>query len=153
MLGLCACAQSPRRVQLFETPWSVAVQAPLSTGFPRQESLEWVVISFSRRSSWPRDLTHVSSPCTGRWILYHWAPGKPMLGLLVLYKLFTRTQCQLASCCSVALSCLTLYNPMDCSTLGSLYFTVSWSLLKLPSIESVMLSNHLVLCCPLLLLL
>ena len=34
----------------------------------------------------------------------------------------------------------------------SLSFTISWSLLKLMSIESVMLSNHLTLCCPLLLL-
>ena len=31
-------------------------------------------------------------------------------------------------------------------------FTISWSLLKLMSIESVMLSNHLILCCPLFLL-
>ena len=30
----------------------------------------------------------------------------------------------------------------------SLSFTISWSLLKLMSIESVMPSNHLVLCCP-----
>ena len=35
----------------------------------------------------------------------------------------------------------------------SLSFTISRSLLKLMSIESVMLSNHLILCCPLLLLL
>jgi len=34
----------------------------------------------------------------------------------------------------------------------SLFFTISWSLLKLMSIESVMPSNHLALCCPLLLL-
>ena len=34
----------------------------------------------------------------------------------------------------------------------SLSFTISWSLLKLMSIESVMQSNHLILCCPLLLL-
>ena len=33
-----------------------------------------------------------------------------------------------------------------------LYFTVCWSLLKLMSIESVMPSNHLILCRPLLLL-
>ena len=33
----------------------------------------------------------------------------------------------------------------------SLSFTISWSLLKLMSIESVMLSNHLILCWPLLL--
>ena len=35
---------------------------------------------------------------------------------------------------------------------ASLSFTISWSLLKLMSIESVTPSNHLVLCCPLLLL-
>ena len=35
---------------------------------------------------------------------------------------------------------------------ASLSFTVSWSLLKLMSIESVMPSNHLILSCPLLLL-
>ena len=35
---------------------------------------------------------------------------------------------------------------------ASLSFTTSWSLLKLKSIESVMPSNHLLLCCPLLLL-
>ena len=35
---------------------------------------------------------------------------------------------------------------------ASLSSTISWSLLKPMSIESVMLSNHLILCCPLLLL-
>ena len=35
---------------------------------------------------------------------------------------------------------------------ASLSFTISWSLLKLKSIESVMPSNHLILCHPLLLL-
>ena len=35
---------------------------------------------------------------------------------------------------------------------ASLSFTVSWSLLKLRSIELVMPSKHLILCCPLLLL-
>ena len=34
---------------------------------------------------------------------------------------------------------------------ASLFFTISWSLLKLMSIELVMLSNHLILCCCLLL--
>ena len=33
---------------------------------------------------------------------------------------------------------------------SSLSFTISQSLLKLVSIEAVMLSNHLILCCPLL---
>ena len=39
---------------------------------------------------------------------------------------------------------------MDCSTASFLSFTISWSLLKLMSIESGMPSNHLILCGPLL---
>ena len=31
------CVQSLSRIQLFVTPWTVAHQAPLSTGFSRQE--------------------------------------------------------------------------------------------------------------------
>ena len=61
-------------------------------------------------------------------------------------------------CCSVAQSCLTLCDPMGCSTSCllmkfSLSFTISWRSLRFMSIESVMSSNHLVLCHPLLLLL
>ena len=40
---------------------------------------------------------------------------------------------------------------MDCSTPASLSITISQSLLKLMSIESMMPSNHLILCHPLLL--
>ena len=50
------------------------------------------------------------------------------------------------SCCLVIQSCLTLCNPMDCSTPHSSVFTFSWSLLKLMSIESVILSKHLIPC-------
>ena len=53
---------------------------------------------------------------------------------------------------SVAELSLTLCNPMDCVRQASLSITNSQSLLKLMSIESVMRSNHLILCCPLLLL-
>ena len=55
-------------------------------------------------------------------------------------------------CCSVALSYPTLCNPVDCSMQASLSFTISWSLLKLMSIESMMPSNHPILCRPLLLM-
>ena len=41
---------------------------------------------------------------------------------------------------------------MDCSTLDPLSSTISWRVLGLMSIESVTLSNHLILCWPLLLL-
>ena len=49
------------------------------------------------------------------------------------------------------LSHVQLFENMDCSTLASLSNTNSQSLLKLMSIEPVMPSNHLILCCPLLL--
>ena len=51
----------------------------------------------------------------------------------------------LQSVSSVAQSCPTLCKPMDCSTPG---FPVHHQLM---SIESAMPSNHLILCCPLLL--
>ena len=53
---------------------------------------------------------------------------------------------------SFAQSCPTLCNPMDCSTPGFPVRHQLWSLLKLMSIESVMPSNYLILCRPLLLL-
>ena len=53
---------------------------------------------------------------------------------------------------SVAQSCPILCDPMYCSNLASLSITNSQSLLKLMSIESMMPSNHLILCCPILLL-
>ena len=52
---------------------------------------------------------------------------------------------------SVAQSCPTLCDPMNAAHQASLSITNSQSLPKLMSIESVMLSNHLILCHPLLL--
>ena len=52
---------------------------------------------------------------------------------------------------SVTQLCLTLCDPMDCSTQASLSISNSQSLLKLMSIESVMPSSYLILCRPLLL--
>ena len=43
-------------------------------------------------------------------------------------------------------------NPWTAVCQASLSLTISWSLLKPLSIESVILSNHLILCCPFLLL-
>ena len=53
-------------------------------------------------------------------------------------------------CCSVTKSYLTLCDPLDYK--GSLSLTIFRSLPKIMSIESVMSSNHLILCRPLLLL-
>ena len=51
-----------------------------------------------------------------------------------------------------SLSCVQLFETLwTAARQTSLSITNSWSLLKLMSIESVMPSNHLILCCPLLL--
>ena len=53
---------------------------------------------------------------------------------------------------SVAQSCLIFETPWTAAHQASLSITNFWSLLKLMSIESVIPSNHLILCHPLLLL-
>ena len=50
------------------------------------------------------------------------------------------------------LSCVQLPTPWTAARQASVSITNSWSLLKLMSMESVMPSNHLILCCSLLLL-
>ena len=55
-------------------------------------------------------------------------------------------------CCSTAKSYLTLCNPWTTAHQASLSFTISQSLLKLMSIESVIQCKHLILCHPRLLL-
>ena len=55
-------------------------------------------------------------------------------------------------CCSVAQLCRLFATPWTSACQVSLSFTISQSLLKFMSIESVMPSNHLNLCSPLLLL-
>ena len=55
--------------------------------------------------------------------------------------------------CSVTKLCPTLCDHIDCSSQVRWSFTISWSLLKFMSNESMLLSNHLILCFLLLLLL
>ena len=45
------CAQLLSHVQLFETPWTVAHQAPLSMGILQARILKWVAVLFFRASS------------------------------------------------------------------------------------------------------
>ena len=91
-------------------------------GILQARILEWVTISFSRRS--PNLGIELGSPVLWTDFFYH------------------------LSHCSVQ-SCPTLSDPMDCQ--ASLSITNSKSLLKLMFIMSVMPSNHFILSCPLLL--
>ena len=94
-------------------------------------------------SSRTRDQTHV--PCIGRWILNHRLPGQSQEPtFLSSYSMPTRVLILYTSVSSVqSLSRVRLCDRMDCSTPG---LPVRHSLLKLMSIESMMPSNHLILC-------
>ena len=91
-------------VQLFSTPWTVALQAPLSMGFPRQEY--WSGLLFPP----PK---YILTQGLNRGLL-HWQKDS-----LLLYHLGSPSKWpDVSCCCSVTKSCLTLCNPMDCSRLG-----------------------------------
>ena len=66
-----------------------------------------------------------------------------------MFTLKAFTQSLGSGCWSVAKSSLCdSVNPWPSAYQASLSFTISWSLLKLKFIESVILPNHLILCCP-----
>ena len=60
----CVC-WSLSHVWLFVTPWTAAHQASSIHGILQARILEWVATSFSRGSSWPRNLTWVSYTAGG----------------------------------------------------------------------------------------
>ena len=76
-------------------------------------------------------------------------PGNKIVGYLPLAPP-RKPPVLVCCCCSVANSCLTFWDPMNCSTPG---FAVPYRLLEFVQIHvhSVMPSHHLSLCCPLLL--
>ena len=90
-------------------------------GISQARILEWVVISFSRGSSQPRDRTCVS--CIGKRILYHWAIQEAHCLVITIQNL--------ASCCiPIGFPCLLpvplqLTEPLvPCE--GGLYTEVGW---------------------------
>ena len=106
-------------------------------GILQARTLEWVAISFSWGSSWPRDQTQSHSLQIGS--LPPEPPRKPHLRILSSVQ-FSSFQ---------SLSCVWLFEtPRTAACQASLSITNSQSLPKLMSIESVMPSNHLILCHP-----
>ena len=68
--------------------------------------------------------------------------------ILHIFSIFTASSSYFG--CSVAKSCPTLRDLHGFNTSGlSVPHKISWSLPKFMSTESVMLCNHLILCCPL----
>ena len=76
----CVCAQSFSRARLFETPWTVAHQAPLSMGFSRQEY--WSGFPFPPPGILPgsgMELTSPASPAAAGRFFTTEPAGKPVL--------------------------------------------------------------------------
>ena len=66
-------------------PMDCSLQGSSIHGIFQARVLEWVVISFSRGSSRPRDWTQVSCIC--RWILYHWDTREaPKINYMSIFK-------------------------------------------------------------------
>ena len=120
-------------VQPLETLYTVTHLAPLSMGFSRQEY--WSGLPCPP----PGDL-----PDPGIEPTFLMSPA-----LAVGFSTTSETSVQFSS---VAQSCPTLATPWSIACQASLSITNSRSPTKLMSIESVIPSNHLILCCHLLLL-
>ena len=71
---MCVCVLS--RVRLFATPWTVAHQAPLSMGFPRQEY--WSGLRFPPPGDLPNPGIEPASPALAGRFFTTEPPGKTM---------------------------------------------------------------------------
>ena len=78
-MHMCVCAQLLSCVWLCN-PMTIAHQALLSMGFPKQEYWSGLLLS-SRGSSQPRDRNQFS--CFGRQILNHWATWEAHIYLYI----------------------------------------------------------------------
>ena len=158
--------KSLSRVRLLATPWTTAYQAPLSMGFSRQEYWSGVPLPSPKRlaKNW-RMYQLEQSQCYQRYLGKQWfwrlsssASGylnvkssvlfKNMLRFLDLYHWGRFKSCNFPQLSSVqSLSRFQLFATLrSAARQASLSITNSQSSLNLMSIESVMPSNHLVLC-------
>ena len=75
LLDMCVCACVLTLVQLFAIPWTVAHQASLSMGFPRQEY--WSSLSFPTLGTLPDPGIEPESPPLAGGFSITEPPGKP----------------------------------------------------------------------------
>ena len=119
-------------------------------GILQARIVEWVAILFSRGSFWLRDQTQVS--CIAGRSFTIWAIRKNYLCISNLGVLRYYLWDRIAELDRVVVRSLSnvwfFVTPWTTACQPSLSFTISWSLLKLMSIESMMPSRYLILCHP-----
>ena len=129
------------RVQLFVTPWSVARKAPLSMGFCCQEY--WSGVPFPPPGELPIYINYTTK------LRQKVDMQKDNYKVMCISSVQSELSVRLFS---QSLSRVRLFaTPWTTALQASLFITNSQNLLKLMSIASVMPSNHLILCRPLLL--
>ena len=120
--SIVCCAQS------CPTLWDPVDCSPPSSfdhGIFQASMLEWVAISSSRESSWPRDWTQVS--CIGGWILYQWAAWKPT-HLLQWQNIWNTDNSKCWRGCEARWALIHCW--WECKTVGPLRRTIWWFLTK-----------------------
>ena len=128
----CVCVKLLQSCPALCNPVDYSLLGSSVRGILQARILEWVAMPSSRGSSRPRDETRVFYvSCIGRQILHHQRHlGSPLYPSAVQWS-----------------SCVQLFaTPRTAAHQASLSFTVSLSLLKLMSFESVKPSNHVILC-------
>ena len=131
---VCVYTQLFSPVGLFETSWTIDLLAPMAMRLCQQQY--WRRFPFPS----PGDLPDPRIQLDLLWQL-HWQVDS-----------FPLTDQGNPISSVQSLSCVQLFvTSWTAACQASLSITNSWSLLKLMSIVSVMPSNHLILCCPLLL--
>ena len=101
--------------------------------------LKWLAISSSRAYYLTQGSNHISYiSCIGRQILNHCVTWEVVVVVVVVVQSLSRVRL--------------FHTPWTAAHQAPTSFTLPRSLLKFLSIESVMLSKHLILCCPLLFL-
>ena len=78
---LCCCYLVFKSCPTLHNPMDYSPAGSSVHGILQARIVEWVAISFSRGSFWPRDWTCVS--CIGRQILYYWATFICQLNCLI----------------------------------------------------------------------
>ena len=152
MTSGCSMVLPPLRKTLNTQAWRIHSLGGFAAGTGDRELISSpVVILGMRKSSWFHSknraslgeimLTHRGRERRALGALRPWVPPRPTLtglpappSLPTVVQLLTRVQLFAA--------------PWTAAQQASLSFTISWSLSKLMSIESMLPSHHLTLCCP-----
>ena len=118
-------------------------------GTLQARTLEWVSFPSSRGSSWPRDRIQIS--CIAGRLFSVWAPGKPYVNISKSISDYTHSYIHCAVDAEPQSGVWLSETAGTAARHAPLSSGISQSLLKFMSIELVILSNHLILCRPLLL--